>query len=70
METIFVVNGTTQLVLVPQNELDRILLDKLINNGPIEVVTITQSVGILAKPVKDGIIIKSSKAPADDTNKT
>lgn len=67
METIFIVNGTTQLVLVPQNEMDRMLLDKLTNNGPIEVVPINQSVGILAKPVKDGIIIKSARHDSDKT---
>lgn len=67
METIFIVNGTTQLVLVPQNEMDRMLLDKLVNNGPVEIVTITQSLGILARPVKDGIIIKSVTNDSDKT---
>lgn len=67
METIFIVNGTTQLVLVPQNEMDRMLLDKLVNNGPVEIITITQSLGILARPVKDGIIIKSVTNDPDKT---
>lgn len=67
MEIIFVTTETTQLVLVPQNELDRILLSKLTNSGPIEVVTISQPIGILGRSVKDAIIIKSK---SDDPSKT
>lgn len=67
METIFVVNGTVELVLVPQNEMDRILLDKLISNGPVDITSITQPVGVLTKPVKDGVIIKVKN---HDPNKT
>ena len=67
MEIIFVTTETTQLVLVPQNELDSILLSKLTNSGPIEVVTISQPIGILGRSVKDAIIIKSK---SDDPSKT
>lgn len=70
METIFIVNETTQLLLVPQNEMDRILLDKLVGNGPIEVVSITQPIGILGKSVKDGVIVKSFKPNRDDSAET
>lgn len=67
MESIFVVNGTVELVLVPQNEMDRILLDKLTSNGPLDITIITQPVGVLTKPVKNGVIIK---AKPHDTNQT
>ena len=67
MESIFVVNGTVELVLVPQNEMDRILLDKLTSNGPLDITIITQPVGVLTKPVKNGVIIK---AKSHDTNQT
>lgn len=66
METIFVINETTQLVLVPQNEFDRILLNKLTSNGPVEVVVASQPLGILNKSVQDAVIIKSR---SDDTSK-
>jgi len=66
METIFVINETTQLVLVPQNEFDRILLNKLTSNGPVEVVVASQPLGILSKSVQDAVIIKSR---SDDPSK-
>jgi hypothetical protein len=58
MEHIFISNGTTQLVLVPENEIDRLLLDKILSEGPVEIEYIRQPVGILGKSVKDGVIIR------------
>ena len=58
MEHIFIANGQTQLVLVPENEAERLLIDKILSNGPLEVSYIRQPVGILGKSVKDGIIIR------------
>lgn len=68
MEHIFIANGTTQLVLVPENELDRMLLDKILSDGPVEVEYIRQPVGILGKSVKDGVIIRRKKT--NDTTET
>jgi len=59
MEHIFIANGQTQLVLVPENEAERLLIDKILSNGPVEVAYIRQPVGILGKSVKDGIIIRA-----------
>ena len=58
MEHIFIANGQTQLVLVPENEAERLLIDKILSNGPVEVSYIRQPVGILGRSVKDGIIIR------------
>lgn len=66
MEHIFVSNGTTQLVLIPQNELDRLLLDRILSEGPVEIEYIRQPVGILGKSVKDGVIIRK-KFPYDSS---
>ena len=59
MEHIFIANGQTQLVLVPENDAERLLIDKILSNGPVEVAYIRQPVGILGKSVKDGIIIRA-----------
>lgn len=59
MEHIFISNGVTQLVLIPENEVDRLLMDRILGDGsPIEIEYIRQNVGILGKSVKDGIIIR------------
>jgi hypothetical protein len=58
MEHIFIANGTTQLVLIPENEVDRLLLDRILSEGPVEIEYIRQPVGILGKSVKDGVIIR------------
>lgn len=58
MEHVFIANGTTQLILIPENEVDRLLLDRILSEGPVEIAYIRQPVGILGKSVKDGIIIR------------
>ena len=58
MEHIFVSNGTTQLVLVPENELDKLLLNRILGEGPVEIDYIRQPVSILGKSVNGGIIIR------------
>ena len=75
MEHLFISNGHTQLVLVPENEMDTMLLDRIMSSGPIEIEYIRQPVGVLGKSVKGGIIIrpKTSKnveelALIDDPN--
>lgn len=68
MEYVFITNGTTQLILIPENEIDRLLLDKILSDGPVEIDYIRQPVGILGKSVKDGVIIR--KKSNYDTNQT
>ncbi len=67
METIFITNGDVQLVLVPKSELDRLLLAKLTESGPVSLELISQPVGILGKSVKDALVLKpQTKQDAKD----
>lgn len=59
METIFISDGNVQLVLLPQNDLDSLLLNKLLGKDPIEVEVVRQPASVLGKSVKDAIIIKT-----------
>ena len=59
MQYTFVINGTSQLVLIPENELDRLLLARTLENGAIiEVSKISQPISILGKPVTDSFVLK------------
>lgn len=68
METIFISDEKVQLVLVPDTELDRLLLNKLSEAGPVEVELIRQPVGVLGRSVKDAIIIRTK--PVSNAGKT
>lgn len=68
MESIFISDDKVQLILLPANELDSLLLNKLIGNGPVEIEVIRQPVSILGKSVKDAIIVRTK--PVSDANKT
>jgi len=69
MQNIFVTDNDVQLVLVPDNELDRLLLTKLLDNGPVEIIRVSQPIGVIGQSIKDGIIIKR-KTSSDDSSKT
>jgi hypothetical protein len=68
METIFITNGDVRLVLVPKNELDRILLSKLTESGPVSLELISQPIGILGQSVKDALVLQP-KIQHDATDK-
>lgn len=60
MNYTFVVNGTVQLVLIPETELDKLLLDKTLGGiSSVEVEKLSQPVSILGKPVTDSYIVKN-----------
>jgi len=63
-------NGETQLILSPEDELERMLLNKLLNSGPVEFQLISQPVGVLGKSVKDAMIIRPKTNYVSDTDKT
>ena len=59
MQYTFVINGTAQIVLIPENELDRLLLERTLEIGAtIEVEKISQPVSIMGKPVTDSYVLK------------
>lgn len=59
MQCTFVINGIAQLVLIPENDLDRLLLERVLDGGNlIEAERISQPISILGKPVTDSVIFK------------
>jgi hypothetical protein len=68
MQNIFVTDNDVQLVLVPDSELDRLLLTKLLDNGPVEIIRVSQPIGVMGQSIQDGIIIKR-KTSSDDSSK-
>jgi len=68
MQNIFVTDNDIQLVLVPDNELDRLLITKLLDNGPVEIIRVSQPIGVIGQSIQDGIIIKR-KTSSDDPSK-
>jgi len=70
MEQVFVSNGATQLVLIPEDEIDRLMLSKLLEEGPLEIQLIRQPVSILGKSVKDGIIIRKKQKYTSEDDST
>jgi len=67
MQNIFVTDSDVQLVLVPENELDRLLISKLLDNGPVEIIRVSQPIGVIGQSIQDGIIIK--RKMSDDSSK-
>jgi hypothetical protein len=67
MQNIFVTDSDVQLVLVPDNELDRLLISKLLDNGPVEIIRVSQPIGVIGQSIQDGIIIK--RKMSDDSSK-
>ena len=67
MQNIFVTDSEVQLVLVPENELDRLLISKLLDNGPVEIIRVSQPIGVIGQSIQDGIIIK--RKMSDDSSK-
>jgi len=68
MENIFISDDSVKLILLPANELDSLLLNKLVGNGPVELEIIRQPVSILGKSVKDALIIRTKSVT--DASKT
>ena len=68
MESIFISDDSVKLVLLPANDLDSLLLNKLLGNGPVELDIIRQPVSILGKSVKDALIVRTKSVT--DASKT
>lgn len=68
MKTIFVTNGKTRLVLIPERDAEKILIDELMQSGDLIVDIIRGPVDVLGSPAQGGLIIKSSNDKHNDTN--
>lgn len=58
MENIIIMNGSIQMLIVPENNSDTEMFKKLSDQGLLEVVFASHPVGILEKSIKDCFIIR------------
>lgn len=59
MRHIFVTDDDSQLILIPESEIDRLLLDSIVSYGTnAEMEWIRQPVSVLGMSVKDSIVIR------------
>lgn len=70
MKTIFVTNGKTRLVLIPERDTEKILVDELMQSGDLVVDVIRGPVDVLGMPAQGGLIIKSTNDKANDQSQT
>jgi hypothetical protein len=70
METLFITNGETKLVLIPERETERVLLDELMKQGKIQVDFVRGPVDVLGKPAQGGVIIQPEFTIVKDTDDT
>jgi len=63
MKVEVLMNGTTKIVLIPENEIEVAIIKTVIANGGVHATSITQPTQILDKMVQDGLVI--SEKPID-----
>ena len=51
----------SQMVIVPENDLDKLLL-KSITEGTCEIVSVKETMSILGKSIMDGVIIRQTNS--------
>ena len=56
-------NGTTKIVLIPENEIE-VAIVKSVAAGGVDASIITQHTQILDKVIQDGLVISPSKGDA------
>ena len=68
METIFVtIDQETKLVLLPETNTERVLLEELLNKGSVTADVIKGPVDIMGRPAIGGVLIQASYR--NDTSK-
>ena len=60
MKVEVLLNGTTKIVLIPENEIEIAIL-KTVSAGGIDATVITQHTQILDKVIQEGLVISPSK---------
>jgi hypothetical protein len=58
MKVEILLNGTTKIVLIPENDIEKAILDNVGKND-VMATTISQHTAILDKVVQEGLIIAS-----------
>jgi len=61
MKVEVLINGTTKIVLIPENEIEVAIIKAIVANGHVDAISITQPTQILDKVIQDGLVI-SEKA--------
>lgn len=56
MKVEVLLNGTTKIVLIPENEIEKAILDG-VGKGDVQATSITQHTQILDKVVQEGLVI-------------
>jgi len=64
MKVEVLLNGTTKIVLIPENEIEIAIL-KTVSVGGIDATVITQHTQILDKVIQEGLVISPSKGDAN-----
>ena len=57
MEAVFITNGGTRLVLIPEKEIERTLLEELLSKGSITADIIKGPVDIMGSPAQGGLLL-------------
>ena len=58
MEVVFITNGGTKLVLIPEREIERTLLEELLSKGAITADIIKGPVDIMGSPAQGGLLLR------------
>jgi hypothetical protein len=61
MKVEILMNGTTKIVLLPENEIEKAILDSMSKND-VDAIMIKQQTHILDKVVQDALVISTKKA--------
>lgn len=65
MKVEVLMNGTTKIVLVPENEIEVAIL-KTVAAGGVDATAIAQHTQILDKVIQDGLVISPKKEKKDE----
>ncbi len=68
MEVLSIANGIVQVVLVPQNAHESATLQRLLAEGPLEVLSVLDNLTVLGVPLRDGIIIRQKSKEVENAN--
>lgn len=68
MEAVFITNGGTKLVLIPEKEIERHLLEELLAKGSVQADVVKGPVDVLGSPAQGGLLLTPKEH--DVTSKT
>ena len=57
MEVVFITNGGTKLVLIPEREIERVLIEELLAKGTIQADIVKGPVDVLGSPAQGGLLL-------------